>query len=235
MLLLPKSQIAQKKADAQKQTIDEGQRLAKRIDNLRDTLLEEEKSLEKFRRETVALIHTQIVDERSILESLKQEVSILTDERKRLLIPLDDKWEEVNTEKKKNDLLLEEINSKTNELDRRKEYLDNLIKEAEISRVQADSLKTTNLNILEESEAIKKSMDDMLRDISIKKEKLDEFSKRVVAELNKREQEISLKERNYSNRMAILLKTKADIANGWKLLRDREKTLERNINRLKKK
>ena len=48
MRLMKKSDITKANAQAKKREIDEGVKLAKRIDGLRETLADEEQSLEKF-------------------------------------------------------------------------------------------------------------------------------------------------------------------------------------------
>ena len=70
MKLLPKVEFEQAKAEAVRKQIEEGQKIAKRIDGLRETLAEEEASLARFRAAQV--------------KALKEEIGSLINERDQL-------------------------------------------------------------------------------------------------------------------------------------------------------
>lgn len=89
MKLLSKKEINTATAKSQKQTYDEGIKLARRVDGLREVAAAEEASLEKFRRETLARIHEEITQETSKRDSLRQEVFRLQKEREEAIKPLD--------------------------------------------------------------------------------------------------------------------------------------------------
>lgn len=70
MRLLAKSDINRKKSIERQQLIDEGLKLAKRVDDLREVVSQEEQALERFRRESIKEIHKQISIERARLEEI---------------------------------------------------------------------------------------------------------------------------------------------------------------------
>ena len=100
MRLMPKSAVTKANADAKRKEIDEGLKLAKRVDGLRKTVASEEQSLEKFRASTVANIKAEITPLEEKRDSLKKEVEELQRTRAELLLPLDEAWEEVELKQK---------------------------------------------------------------------------------------------------------------------------------------
>ena len=100
MRLLKKSEVTQKKAQARKQEIDEGVKIAQKVDAVRNTLAEEEANLDKFRTESVKNIKAELAPLEEKRDGLKKEVQELERTREQLLIPLTEEWEEVETAKK---------------------------------------------------------------------------------------------------------------------------------------
>lgn len=75
MKLLSKSDVQKAKSLDRQREIDEGLKLARRVDALREIAAAEESSLAKFRIETIAKIH----DEISILAAKRDELQIEAD------------------------------------------------------------------------------------------------------------------------------------------------------------
>lgn len=96
MQLLSKQEVNTQKARAQKREYDEGMKLARRVDGLREVVAAEEASLEKFRRESVAKIHEEITHLTKEKGTLEKEVSDLKREREDLKKPLTEEWEDLN-------------------------------------------------------------------------------------------------------------------------------------------
>ena len=96
MRLMPKSKVSQANAVAKKKDIDEGVKLAKRIDGLRETLADEEQSLDKFRVAQIEGIKAETAPLEEYLGGLKKEIEELERTRAQLLIPLDEEWDKVN-------------------------------------------------------------------------------------------------------------------------------------------
>ena len=109
MRLMPKSKVSQANAVAKKKDIDEGVKLAKRIDGLRETLADEEQSLDKFRVAQIEGIKAETAPLEEYLGGLKKEIEELERTRAQLLIPLDEEWDKVNK-------LKEELKQKEHEV-----------------------------------------------------------------------------------------------------------------------
>lgn len=60
MKLLDKKTISQQRSNERKMEIDEGIKLAKKIDTLRETASKEEQNLANFRQASLDVIHTEI-------------------------------------------------------------------------------------------------------------------------------------------------------------------------------
>ncbi len=96
MKLLSKSEITLHKGRERQEQINEGVKVAKRIDNLRETAASEEVALEKFRKESISAINQEIVLKEKEKNELLKEVSDLEDRKAQALLPLDDAWREVH-------------------------------------------------------------------------------------------------------------------------------------------
>lgn len=100
MKILPKKQdIDKAKNDERKKEIDEGVSLATRIDKLREMKVYEENQLGLWRANTIRAIRTEIDDYITVRENLRIQTEEAEVYRKKLIIPLDKEWEEVNQAK----------------------------------------------------------------------------------------------------------------------------------------
>lgn len=233
MRLLPKSEMAQRKNDARKQEIDEGIRIAKRVDAVRETLLNEEQSLEKFRRETVALIHQQIIDERKVLKSLQAKVKNLTVKREQLLIPLDKEWAEIQQVKEQIESEQKEIEKSWLAISKQEKTYNKLIQEATDSLVktlQYEEYSRTNLKEVSDMNIIARQDAEESQKI---KERTYALHDAMVKELKQRDSQLASRERDCILKESKLLEKESALENGWKLLEDRKAMFERTINRLK--
>lgn len=134
MKLFSKKEITSAATKAQKQTYDEGIKLARRVDGLREVAAAEEASLEKFRRETLARIHEEITQETSKRDSLKQEVSRLQKEREEAIKPLDELGERLAQEDyriRSEREVLYEAQDALAERERKLDSRDNALKDSE--------------------------------------------------------------------------------------------------------
>lgn len=93
--LQTRTELDTQKGQERLREIQEGKKLATRVDLLRKTVADEERSLEQFRLTTVEAIHKEI--DAQVIEKarLVNEIVHLHEERAALLVPLDAKWAEV--------------------------------------------------------------------------------------------------------------------------------------------
>lgn len=87
MKLLSKSQVNTAKAADRKQAIDEGLKLAKKVDNLREIAVAEEESLSKYRVKTLEALSSEITAKAYERDLLKVEVADLELKRSDALEP----------------------------------------------------------------------------------------------------------------------------------------------------
>ena len=99
MKLLPKTKIASMKSDERKKEIEEGAKLAKTVDALRQVKGKEEANLKKFRDESLKIIDLEIGGRIKEREALDKEIDQKKQERIVLESPIDlsKAWDEVNT------------------------------------------------------------------------------------------------------------------------------------------
>jgi hypothetical protein len=74
MRLLKKSEVNERRVVEMRQQADEGLKLAKRIDALRETLAEEELSLRDFRNKEVSRINLEIEELTARRDALSREI-----------------------------------------------------------------------------------------------------------------------------------------------------------------
>lgn len=234
MKLLPKSEIIKKQNDARKMQIDEGQRIARKIDILRETLANEELSLEKFRKETVTLIHKEVSEERAILNSLKKEIEDLSIIKKELQKPLDEEWEKVKEAMIEIEKHKEAINVSWNDILKREQEIKETSKKT--AQTLANTLRLEERTKDELTEAHSKNI-EAEKALKLSKEKLaktEVYIETTESEIRDREKELASREKDCTIRETKLLKQQSELEKGWKLLNDRKESFDRTIKRLKR-
>lgn len=89
MKLLPKNEVDLKKAEERKGSVDEGVKLARKIDALREAASDEETRFSKFRIASLAILHKEIdslIEKKKILE---ESITTLSEEKKRLQLAIE--------------------------------------------------------------------------------------------------------------------------------------------------
>jgi SMC interacting uncharacterized protein involved in chromosome segregation len=109
MKLRPKSQIDAQVASQRKAQIDEGVRIAQKVDALRETLSMLEAQHEQYIAGMKGELDRQTSDRVQRIAELESEIRELEEKRKLLLAPLDEAWAEVRTEKQKVQVLIENL------------------------------------------------------------------------------------------------------------------------------
>lgn len=225
--LLSKAEIVIAKARDRKLEVDEGIKLAKKVDTLRELAVLEEESLKKFRGETLGVIQSEIdakVIERDIL---REENAILQEERIRLSAPIDltKAWEEVridklNIEAWKSELVGSEVKLIARESDvaEREETLHKkensiVLKEALIARATTEAQKQFSES--EETLSSARAQSAVLIEQATKREQ----------EVSKRETEVTNKETSLVERETQNASHETDLTNRELALKDKYETL----------
>lgn len=231
MELLKKSTVQLEVQDQRRRRIDEGVKIAQKVDTLRETLASLEAQHQKFLSgmEKELQERTQPLIQR--IASLQIEIKNLEGERQRLMTPLTKEWSEV--EKKQAELVKEEIvlekrNVSLTQKEEKQfasgaELKDKLfkVKTRERELVKARNEADENLYLSEEKrdEALKQKKDS------------DEYAKHVRQSLLETEAELSVKIREVEMRESAIETRKKEQDDREIWLRDRYQTLERTLNR----
>lgn len=232
MRLQDKKTISRDVASQKKKQIDEGIAIAKKVDALRETVSQEEQRLERFRKESVVAVQKEIdvliVHKNSLIEDIKS----LEKEKKRLLIPLDAEWEEVNRKKKELFLLEGELYGMQEHLDQLRVEAERGLKEIELDKGRAEDMKHRASEALVQAEESLEKAHEVSATMRNKAQAIlssVELRQVAVAEqeegMRRREEEV---DRVWANVRA----KETDLAYREIVLRDRYKELEKTITSL---
>lgn len=234
MKLLNKKEIDIAKESERKRDIDEGLKLARRVDNLREIAAKEEQSLALFRQKTLKAINEDIRNLSSEKELLSNEVRLLRKEIAEGLAPLRVRREEI--ENQLSNLLSEQtkLQEKKNLLNRLSLHLDArelaIDDNFRLSKEAVDNANQLVKEALEKDSLANKATEQMLQIEA----RVKEYERVTIEQLGKRELQVSTREENQ------LLRDKQQDAREKELntretkLRDREQKLLRNLKLLKK-
>lgn len=232
MKLLDRNTLNNQKSLERKREIDEGVKLARKLDTLREEVSKEEVKLKKYLAETSHEVQTQInalVEEKS---SLEEEIQTLSEERKILVEPLDNAWKEVKEREvkiseKEEELIqkYEDIKNKEKELRKRKAELD-----LEEER-QQDSQKGIAKLFKEASQETLKAR-SLVQDATRREKEVDRKATETTRILTNREKEIEAREIDLGNLRIFLEKKDKELQNEDRRLKDLYQTLLRNQKRL---
>lgn len=159
--LLPKSEIDKLKSSDRQREIDEGVKLAKKVDALREIQSQEEVSLTKFRNETVKVIVSEINAKILERDALIEKIAERRHELLLLSGPIDRAWLfYVNSEKK---------------------AIDKLKSESETTLTEANRTLLENQDFTSKMESIKEKE---LLELQEKREKWEEYTKIETSNLD---------------------------------------------------
>ena len=231
MKLLTKSEQNKAKALEKNKEIQEGLKLAKRVDALREISAQEDKALKEFRKSSLAQITSEILDETKKRDDLQKEVRDLEDRKLEALKPLDLEWDKVKVAKE--ELTRKEATILGITEGHKAEYEDINRRIKDISDKEAHLATVADITLSKHDRAEKILL--QAREQAISSKKIAEYVAREAKELINNAQE---KERYIINReKAVFTKEEElrekeiDLAKQVIKIRDRESTLERNIKR----
>ncbi len=231
MKLLAKSEIAKAKSVDRQREVDEGMKLAKRVDALRETAVQEEASLEKYRSQTIGRIQEEVVAEAAKRDALRDEVRVLAERREGLLVPLTAEWDKIAAEKSEilesKAILIgmqsglkqldEDVSYRQEEVAKREKAASYTHDDARERLAKADTLKVEAERMHREADAVLQETRNTAQTILVQAELRE-------VEVTKREKALAIHEDEYMQKQNTYL---SDVVR----LEDREKTLARNIKR----
>lgn len=234
MKLLTKKQVSDIKNNERRLAIDEGVKLAQKVDGLRELKLKEEAEIEKFRTESLKVAMEEISRHTKVRDALFAEVKTLEARRAEALMPIHREIEELD--KKRAEVIalinqnesLKESNAQVSiELDKRNR--DIVEKEREINRasVRVNEAVTSALEKLKEAETTLANARAFeaakQREYKEKEIQLIAREEGITATMKRQEQ----RDKEQDSRERLLLATETR-------LNDRTQKLERNIKRFTK-
>lgn len=232
--LLSKQEINQKQALQRHVEIEEGRKLAKRVDNLRELAVQEEASLASFRANTLKNINEEIKKATKEHEAVLNQVKELRTELETGFSEL--KKEERVVKLKEQDLIAREQQVeeriklvKDKEKQVKKDFGENLTIASRLEYANAQLLKVN-----QEAEEKMQIANDMFEDAEFKKNQTERLYERVIKELHDKDITVASKERDLIIRAGHLDERTEALRVKELTLIDREQTLEREFKRLKK-
>lgn len=241
MKLQPKRSVAADLATQKKSQIDEGVRLASKIDILRETVVKEEGTLERFRKETTKRVQIEIDALIRDRDSLKSEVIGLNRQKAEALVPLDLEWDRLRQGQIQLFKDKEHLKDISDGLDEEKRCLAQNKRDMEVETGRITDLKrVASENLVQSEKALESAHKEAsrARDRAQTILKSAELREKLVEE---RETKTEALEASFSGREKKLLKYEQSLIDREKLLKDNYQTLERakkeiygrRINRLK--
>lgn len=234
MRLLPKSEVDKAKATEQKQAIDEGMKLAKRVDNLREIAASEEENLMNFRRVTVEKIHEEISTKAKRRDELNTEVAILEEKRSKALEPFTKELEAIQI--KQEESLRREffLNEREAVITRHELELENSSKESDGILARAKTKDELSNARLHDAQRAATEAESALAHARLVHEEALAYEAKIIEALTHRENIVLVRENDATIRGKELLAREIALADGWILLRDRQAMLEHEIKRARK-
>lgn len=226
MKLLDKKSVNADLAHQKKLQIDEGVKLATKVDVLRETVIKEEGNLQRFRGETIQFVQKEIdekIQERNLLE--KGNV-FLREERIRLSAPIDltEAWEEVKAGKA-------EITSWKDSLSEKEVRM--IARESDVVDAEQSLTKRAE-TITRKEKLIERTLtgaQEKFEKASVTLEKAQEEGSKLINDAVHREQAVTLRESDATVKEVALLEREKtatahelDLSNRELALKDRYET-----------
>lgn len=227
MKLRSRDEIEKQKSSERKLEIDEGVKLANRVDALRKTSADEGSKLSIFRNSTLTETKSQIDNVILERDSILTEVLSLRKERLVLMKPLDDEWEKIYRIKKDMDDLNSQLEAKEASLNAREEDIaargQRLIF---IERETIDQLDQAR-DLVFQRQSLVTRVEDRLATIEEGNRIQDISIANRVRNLDDREVGIALHERALKMREDQVVDDRRALLDKERALNDREETLVR--------
>lgn len=234
MRLLPKNEVQGARALDRHREIEEGKKLATRVDDLRQLEAIEKANLLKFREESLKRVKAEI--EALVLEktSLENEIEAKKVERSRLLIPLDKEWEEIKAKNIEIDQKREQL-VQNNELLHQNELIYNQrLNELKTEQERVATERENSKFALQISVKMRDESEQILLETKEKKRRVSFEVKKIEKALNVREYDVAARERDVSNERIVLAAREKALNEERIYLKDERETLQRGFNELKK-
>jgi len=233
--LLQKSEVQKAKALERQKEIEEGKKLATRVDKLRELSADEERNLRESRDKAISAIRIAINPLIEQKEDVERQITTRREELATLMRPIDDRWVEINQAQKLLDDWEEDLEKRDGE--------NELVKSKNLDIATKLSKREKNL---EHNEAVFKEMlaeavhmseqaKEILADARNEAQAHISASELIKTQLREREEKIAARERDAVLKEKLNAETQKYHAEEKIKLTDMRATLERGLQRLKNK
>jgi len=231
--LLPKQEISRLQAEEKRVAIQEGVKLARRVDNLREIAAQEEASLASFRTATLTEIKKQTDDAKSKRDSLLKEVADLRKEIQDGTQVLDIR-ENVLVSREE-DLVKQQKDIETRSFSLKTLTEKVILKEKQLEALEQKLKNTWNVLVAfgKDVEVVYEQATTALNDVQSRAEATLSVINEVNEDLKVRDIAVASRERDVIIKEERVENTRKQLEEREKQLLDRELTLEREFNRLK--
>lgn len=198
--LFQKNEIEKLSSIEKRAEIEEGMKLARRIDTLRSTLADEEKKVRLFRENTTQRVVDEINEKILYRDSLQREIAELKDQRRLLMMPIVDELEAISEQK----IILREEKDRLSQEEKifEKDKREFLIVQEELryEKKGIEFLRSQLQRNLEESETNLSYQRDSISNIEKEKAAFDLFVKQTNSTLTERERRLAIRENDLENK-----------------------------------
>lgn len=234
MKIPSKQEVSTSKALERKREIDEGLKIANKVDTLRKLASTEQNNLIKFRDESLQSIKEEIANYVDSRDSLQREVDALKEQRVSLQIPLDKEWIIVNLAKQDVVTAKENIYATLEGLKKSEKSYAQSLKELELERIKVGNLKASANESFSLAEKIKDEASRILDEANQETNEIYEEMNLREQQLHSKEQDILIKEIDVKNGKDANERERKEIISIKAQLADERATLERALLRTKK-
>lgn len=231
--LLSKPEIARHKSIERQREIDEGMKLAGRVDGLRETAAQEETSLMLFRKKTLDRIGDELIAAAAERTTILAEIKRLNREREEALAPLTAELEAIEAGKKELEARKLELDTRENAVINSEAIVNADRIEAKDTQERAAKERLRARDLLHEAATAKEGTAQKLKEVSLIKEEVVSFKIKTEANLANRENAITEREKSCILKEEQNNRAWEEIGIERKKLRDERATLERALKRSK--
>ena len=230
--LLQKREVDRAKTLDRKREIDEGAKLAQKVDDLRRLYSTEEKTLRDFRDKSLKVVLEDISRLSADKEALQSEVKALEHRKVRALIPVKIELEKLPQAKAQ----LAEVRSLL-ELEEsivvaEKRNMSARKADIKAEKERAADERAQSKQALREADDARTEAKKTLREAQQTSDSMLQRANQLAAEMMERETNLAYKEEGLNAQFKQLEKEKLGIINRERVLQDRYNTLQRTLNRL---
>ena len=234
MRLLSKSDIDKQKAIERQRDIDEGLKLARKLDQLRSLLPQEEAALQSFRTQTLESIQSELACQQAKLSQLLQEVAMAESRRANAISGMAKDIENAK-------MLMQQaaemsIQARNDSAQARTALETATVQRQKTEKNLADAELMYERAQKELSSTLKRHEYAMKEYDQARKERLEVLEMRITTEnaLANREQLVAEAEKRTTIREDTLRRQEEELRLNERKLADREALLKRNLRRIKK-